>query len=412
MNISELSGKRILLLGYGREGKATHAFLSRFVPDATVAFADKAADPAYLEKQQKYDLVVRSAGVPKRLVRIPYTTATNIFFANVKGKTIGVTGSKGKSTTASLIASILKEAGMKVHLAGNIGYPLLEAIMDGNTPEDIFVCELSSYQLDDIAHSPDISVITNLFPEHMDYHNGFAAYAAAKANIVTKASRDDFFVYNDEVSELRALSKKTKAHSVRLLKRLPFAETGIRLLGKHNVANVRAAVSVARILRIADDVSERAVRSFQGLPHRLEQVGTFARITFYDDAISTTPESTIAALDALPDTSAILLGGLNRGYNFSPLAKVIAKSKISCMVLFPDSGEAIAKALEEEGVTITHILRTRSMEEAVAFCYKHTPKGAVCLLSTASPSYSVWKNFEEKGDLFQAFVKKLGKGTS
>lgn len=408
MNISELSGKRILLLGYGREGKATHAFLSRFVADATVAFADRATDPLYLEKQEKYDLVVRSAGVPKRLVRIPYTTATNIFFANVKGKTIGVTGSKGKSTTASLIASILKEAGMKVHLAGNIGYPLLEAIMDGNTSEDIFVCELSSYQLDDIAHAPDIAVITNLFPEHMDYHNGFAAYAAAKARIVTKASKDDFFVYNDEVSELRSLAKKTKAHSVRFLKRLPFAKTGIRLLGKHNVANVRAAVSVARILRIPDAVSERAVRSFEGLPHRLERVGTFAGITFYDDAISTTPESTIAAVDALPDTSAILLGGLDRGYNFAPLANVIAKSKISCMVLFPDSGDAIAKALKEEGVTIANTLHTRSMQEAVAFCYTHTPKGTVCLLSTASPSYSVWKNFEQKGDLFQKYVKAYG----
>ncbi len=412
MKISELSGKRILLVGYGREGKATHAFLSRLVPDATVSFADKATDPAYLEKQKEYDLIVRSAGVPKALVRRPYTTATNIFFANVKGKTIGVTGSKGKSTTAALIAAIVKEAGRKVHLAGNIGYPLLEAIMDEDSPEDIFVCELSSYQLDDITFSPHISVITNLFPEHMDYHNGFAAYAAAKANIVAKSKKDDFFVYNNEVPELVALSKKTKARAVPCMKELPFHYTAIPLLGKHNVANVRMAVSVARILGIADGISEKAVRSFKGLPHRLEPVGTFKGITFYDDAISTTPESTIAALDALPQTTSILLGGLDRGYNFSPLAKVIAKSKISCMVLFPDSGEAIAKALTEEGVQVAHTLRTRSMEEAVSFCYSKTPKGAVCLLSTASPSYSVWKNFEEKGDLFQAQVKKQGEAQS
>jgi UDP-N-acetylmuramoylalanine--D-glutamate ligase len=410
MKISELAGKRILLLGYGREGRATHAFLSRFVPDAQVSFADKAIDPAYLEKQKDYDLVIRSAGVPKRLVRITYTTATNIFFANVKGKTIGVTGSKGKSTTASLIAAILKETGAKVRLAGNIGYPLLEALMDGNTSEDIFVCELSSYQLDDITHSPYISVITNLFPEHMDYHNGFEAYAAAKANIIARAGNDDVFVFNDEVPELVALSKRTKAQAVPFLKRLPFPETGIRLLGKHNVANVRAAVSVARILRIPDPVSEKAVRSFHGLPHRLEHVGTFSGISFYDDAISTTPESTIAALDALPKTSAILLGGLDRGYNFTALAKVIAKSKISCMVLFPDSGEAVSEALGEEGVNIAHVLRTRDMKEAVSFCYGHTPKGTVCLLSTASPSYSVWKNFEEKGDLFQKYVKAHGEG--
>lgn len=408
MNVQSLSGKRILLLGYGIEGKATHKFLSRFVPSAKVSWADKSSDPAYLEKQEGYDLIIRSPGVPKALVRGEYTTATNIFFELVRGVTIGVTGSKGKSTTASLIAAIAQAAGKKVFLIGNIGFPMLEALGQSNSPDDVFVCELSSYQLDDIRHSPHISVVTNLFSEHMDYHGSIPAYIEAKMNIIKYAKNRDYFVYNPRVAKLQEIAGHTIAQAVGYVETLPFSQDSIGLIGEHNKDNVRAACTVAGILGIPADVQAQAVRDFRPLPHRLERIGTFRGITFYDDAISTTPESTVYALEALPRTKTILLGGLDRGYDFTPLARAIGKSNITGMVLFPDSHAAIEKALAKEGVAVPHILRTKDMRQAVAFCYEHTPKGSVCLLSTASPSYSVWKNFEEKGDLFRAFVRKLG----
>ena len=164
MKLNELKKyKRILILGYGQEGQATERFFKKYHPTVLIGITDKKINANYLDEQNKYDLIIRSPGVPKHLITKPYTTATNIFLANINNIVIGVTGSKGKSTTASLIYSILKKAGKIVHLIGNIGKPMLDVMLNEIGPNDIFVCELSSYQLDDIKYSPHISVITNLF---------------------------------------------------------------------------------------------------------------------------------------------------------------------------------------------------------------------------------------------------------
>jgi len=157
------------------------------------------------------------------------------------------------------------------------------------------------------------------------------------------------------------------------------------------------------LFKVSDEVIKKAIVGFKGLPHRLEYIGEFKGIKFYDDAISTTPESTIVAIQALPNTATIFLGGEDRGYDFNELEKILRKSNIKNIVLFPDTGERILKSKEE-----FKVLETHSIEEAVKFAFKYTPKGKICLLSTASPSYSLWKNFEEKGDLFQKFIKIHG----
>ncbi|MEK7119670.1 MAG: cyanophycin synthetase, partial [Patescibacteria group bacterium] len=207
---------------------------------------------------------------------------------------------------------------------------------------------------------------------------------------------------------LAQLAKKTKAIAVPGATDLPLADRDIPLLGLHNRENVQLAVRVARILDIEDKTIKRAIRSFVPLPHRLQNVGTYKEITFYDDAISTTPQSTLRAIESFPNIGAMLLGGQNRGYDFGDLAREIARRKIPVLVLFPDSGIAIASALKKVGYTPEAMLETRDMHDAVQFVYNKTPQQSVCLLSTASPSYSVWKNFEEKGDLFQMYVKKFG----
>ena len=186
--------------------------------------------------------------------------------------------------------------------------------------------------------------------------------------------------------------------------KIPIKDKDIPLIGLHNRENIKAAVTVAHLLDIKDDTIVEAVKKFKSLPHRLQMVGKFKEIIFYDDAISTTPQSTILAIESLKNVGTIFLGGEDRGYDFNKMVEVIINYKIPNIVLFPDSGEKIFKLLDK--VSGFKFFKTKSMEEAVKFAYKYTPQNKICLLSCASPSYSLWKDFEEKGDQFQFFVKK------
>jgi UDP-N-acetylmuramoylalanine--D-glutamate ligase len=286
---------------------------------------------------------------------------------------------------------------------------MLDALLSSNTKDDIFVCELSSYQLDDIEYSPHIAAILNFFPDHLDYHGGVEEYWQAKARILAHATTEDYFIYNPVYPRLVELAEKTPAKKITFAKNYNIPEKEIPLLGDHNRDNIRAAIAIAKLFKVSDATIRRAVKKFKPLPHRLEYVGTFRNIVFFDDAISTTPESTLAGIEALGASgiiSTIFLGGKNRGYDFSELARVIAAKKIPNIVFFPDSSAAIGATLETIGYKPKNALITRSMEDAVRFAYRHALSGTICLLSTASPSYSIWKNFEEKGDLFQTCVKK------
>ena len=396
--------KKILILGYGKEGQATERFLKKYYPNALIGIADIKNNPNYLDEQKNYDLIIRSPGIPKNLITKPYTTATNIFLANIDNVVIGVTGSKGKSTTVSLIYSILKQAGKKVHLIGNIGKPMLDEMLKETGKDDIFVCEFSSYQLDDIKYSPHIAVILDLFPDHMNYHGDVENYYNAKKNIISRSTADDYFIYNPKFKELQSWAKNLICKTLPFEQNIVIADGDIPLIGKHNRENIKAAITVAHLLNINNETIVEAVKKFKPLPHRLQMIGKFKEIIFYDDAISTTPESTILAIESLKQIGTIFLGGTDRGYDFNKLVEVVIDYKIPNIVLFPDSGEKIFGLFQK--VTGINFLKAESMEEAVKFAYKYTQKNKICLLSNASPSYSLWKNFEEKGDLFQFFVKK------
>jgi UDP-N-acetylmuramoylalanine--D-glutamate ligase len=396
--------KNVLILGYGREGEVSKKYVEKNYPGLKIGIADEKFSDDYLKKQNSFDIAIKTPGIPKNLLKIPYTTATNIFFSKILGKNkiIGITGSKGKSTTTSLIYFILKEAGKNVKILGNIGNPMLDALLKPIKKDQIFVLELSSYQLDDIEFSPDIAVVTNLFPEHMDYHKGAENYYDAKKNIINFQNKNNVFVYNPKNKKLVAWAKEARAKVVPFANESFIDGVNLQLIGGHNKENIRAAVAVAKELGISDKIIKTAIENFKPLPHRLEFVGKFKNIKFYDDAISTTPESTIMAIKALKDVDTIFLGGKDRGYDFSQLEKIIKKYKIKNAVLFPDSGKRIK-------LTGLNILKTESMEQAVKFAYKYTKPGKTCLLSCASPSYSLWKNFEEKGDQYQSAIKKFSK---
>lgn len=409
MKIAKFADKKVLIIGRGIEGKATLEFLRYHLPDIIINVVDQEDGEGYLDNQDNYDIAIKSPSVKKELITIPYTTATNIFFANTKGMVIGVTGTKGKSTTACLLFEILKAGGKQAHLVGNIGNPMLSELLKEKGQEDIYVCELSSYQLQDIQYSPHIAVFVSFFPEHMDHHGSVDAYWQAKKNIVFFSTKEDYFIFNPAFDLLRVLATQTIARSVPYVDSIPIDEKEVPLLGGHNRDNIRAAVTVAAILHISPNIMRETIGSFRSLPHRLEYVGTFKDISFYDDAISTTPESTICAIDALEHVNTIFLGGQDRGYVFDELVRIIDTSTITNIVLFPDSGSRIKEKLTELSQKPYMIFETKDMKDAVQFAFEKTAPGTICLLSTASPSYSVWKNFEEKGALFSQYAKEIGK---
>jgi UDP-N-acetylmuramoylalanine--D-glutamate ligase len=407
MTLSELQQyKNILILGYGKEGKSTEAYLKKHLPLAHIFISDQADGEHYLAKQKEADLVVRSPGIRLELMSQKWTTATNIFFHNFPGKTVGVTGTKGKSTTASLTAALLAEHIDDVRLVGNIGKPMLD-ILDTATTDTVAVIELSSYQLVDLYMSPQISLVVNWFPEHKDFHGSFDAYKRAKQNAVFFQQENDTFVYDPHDKEVSQWTALTKAQQVLYTDDFPFDQTKIKLLGEHNRRNIQGALTVARLFGVTDAEAMRALYSFQPLPHRLQNIGTVNGITFYDDAISTTPESTIAALESLGRVDTILLGGQDRGYDFNQLVSVLAEKGVGSIVLFPETGGRIKHDLAKLESYTPAILQTESMKDAVTFAFTNSRPGGICLLSTASPSYSLWKNFEEKGDLFQKYVHAL-----
>ena len=430
MRLSDLAGKTICILGFGKEGKSALAALEHSAPGCVITIADQneklkienvelKIGPAYLEGLENFDVIIKSPGIPPStqlsVLSSRVTTPTNLFFAEASalGATvIGVTGSKGKSTTTSLIHHVLSRAGMPAILCGNIGLPALDTL--GNIKkESIVVMEMSSYQLMDALVSPHIAVLTSFFPEHLDYHGSLKAYFEAKANITRFQTADDLVFFNAENAEttmMAALSKGNKIPFRHGECPLPLGET--KLIGDHNKSNIAAAYKVAEHLGVDHDVCLVAIRTFKPLPHRLQSLGVQHGIHWIDDAISTTPDSTIAALRALGnDVSTIILGGTDRGLTFDSLAKEIVQcSQVSTVILFPGTGPKIRKNIEKElstkvdrKITLTD---ADSMELAVKIALEQTPQGRICLLSTASPSYNMFKNFEEKGEMFATEISK------
>lgn len=436
--------KKILILGWGEEGRALYKYYRDLYPDLPLWIADKNKFTApkdklvkiiygkkYLDDLNKFDLIAKGPGIshlePKIAAAveagIELTSVAKIFFAKRRDRIIGVTGTKGKSTTSSLIYSLLKADRKEAYLVGNIGANPLELLNKSN--KAYFIYELSSYQLSVLPYSPHIAVFIDLFPDHLPYHRGFKNYAQAKANIARYQNKDDYFIYNGAYPFIKKLAEKSGAHTIEYANKKKINNDclyyenkkiislkDINLPGEHNLKNITAAITVAKLLKIKNKIIANAIRSFKGLDHRLELIGKYRGVEFYDDAISTTPESTLAAIEYLDQKlSTIFLGGEDRGYDFKQLAKKLSSLSLAAIVLFPDSGQRIKEALIKAygKKELPKILETKNMAEAVNFAYQNTAVNKACLLSTASPSYSIFKNFKEKGDLFQKFVRENNK---
>lgn len=354
---------------------------------------------------------VKNEGIPGHEMPVPYITAMQLFFELVPllgAKTIGITGTKGKSTTAALTAHILKTAGKDVILAGNIGTSPLPAL-DKATPECLFVLELSSYQLSDLQASPDIGAVINLYNDHTDWHGSLDAYWEAKRNIMRFIKPNGLFVYNPDFETLRTWAEQAQCRVQAIDPTEPYDLGSSQLYGAHNVLNIQIARAIAREVGISDDVTHQAVLSFRPLEHRMEFVAEKNGLLYINDAIGMTPESTLASLQAISEKygkiGCILLGGQDRDYDFATLMQKIAEYSVPSLVFFPETIDKMRRLLPDGYAP--EILETENMREAVAFASQHAPEGSVILLSTAAPSYVLWKDFEEKGTQFKEAVNTL-----
>ncbi|HEX3617926.1 MAG TPA: Mur ligase family protein [Solirubrobacteraceae bacterium] len=401
MKFSQLDGRRVALWGVGRETNALRAELEQRLPAATITATIDDATPAAEARAvlADADVLVRSPGVSiyKPLIReaiaagTTVTTATGLWLAQRGGEhVIGVTGTKGKSTTATVIAHLLGQS-MPVELAGNIGRPVIDlldldldaGVVDGNLIW--VVCELSSYQIADLTVGPEVAVLTNLSREHTDWHGGEQRYRADKLRLF-------------ELPCVR-VAVKPPADGWPLL----FKPDELPLRGAHNARNVTAAVAAIEAAGLPLPALPRSLEGLAALPHRLQTVHTDSSGTeWIDDSISTTPESTIAALEAFAGRPLVLIaGGSDREQDYSRLAQALAvRSAQTALIVLPDTGQLIAAAAASHGFAEDRMSTAGDMREATRLARTLAADGGVVLLSPAAPSFSQYANFEERGDDF------------
>lgn len=425
---------RIAIAGFGLEGKTSYEYWN--TPEHEVVIVDEhdgAAKDAPLDaaiitgadaftRLNGFDLVIRSPGIaPDKIVtdgRI--WSATNEFFDRCHEKrvpVIGVTGSKGKGTTSSLIAAMLRAAGKTVHLVGNIGVPALEVVSDIHS-DDIVVYELSSFQLWDAQRSPQVAVVLMIEPDHLDVHADFEQYVAAKTNITVNQVTTDRVVYNIH----NQWSVQVAEASVG--QRLPFPSERtahvrdgafyyhdnelctldqLQLTGKHNIENACAAITAVWPWLQDGRVIAEGLRSFDGLPHRLKFVREVNAVRYYDDSIATTPGSAIAAIHAFIEPKIIILGGSSKGASYADIIKD-CKATDTRVIAMGETSRSIETHCQKEGVYCEH---AHDIDSAVETAFHLAAPGSVVLLSPASASFDMFKNYADRGNQFIAAVDRL-----
>jgi UDP-N-acetylmuramoylalanine--D-glutamate ligase len=441
MRATDLGGQRVAIWGLGREGRAAVEFLRKHHPTLPLVLLDDAVDARIPEEYgnnitcafgadrianalEEIDVVVKSPGVSlyRRDIRsarkrgVQVTSLLNLWFAEEPAlTTIAVTGTKGKSTTASLISHVLTRLGRKVALAGNIGIPVTDIAR-----VDYAVIEVSSYQAADFDGVCDLAVLTSLYPEHADWHLTIERYVQDKvqllrrsrSSIVNRAAADVVdpmigrpsgreYLFNDESgihSDDTGISDgRDRIGSVRN----PY------LARAHNRSNLCAALTVAKALDIDLAAALETTKDFRGLPHRQQELGESGNILFVDDSISTIPESTIAALEVYAGRDiTVIVGGYDRGIDYGKLVETFLSGAANALICLGQSGARIygltQAALSRRGGSAGTVHLARSMEDAVSYATRVTPPGGVVLLSPAAPSYGHYRDYVERGHDFAA----------
>ena len=445
-----LDDKKILILGFGKEGVSTYKFIRKHFPDKKIYISDKKTTNEeiikkdinvninfgdnYLDNLKDFDIIMKSPGISFVNINIDsfkdkIKSELELFLEYMDVKTIGVTGSKGKSTTSSLIYEILKKEKKETLLLGNIGIPVFDLI-DDITKDTIVVLEMSSHQLEYMNVSPNISILLNIYEEHLDHYKSLKEYAEAKINIGRFQNKDDYFIYNVDnkiikecINEIEDSShikyevsfegniSNNNSNKVYIKDNYIYInEEKIyninekrNLIGDHNLNNIMFVLTVSKILNLNMENVKETISNFKGLEHRMEYVGKYDDIIFYNDSIATIPEATINSIKGLKNVDTLIFGGMDRGISYDEFIDFLNTGVINNLICMPDTGYKIADKLK----CSSNIYKVETLEEAVELSKKVTKKNKICLLSPAAASYGFFKNFVEKGNIYKELVKKI-----
>ena len=432
--IEYIKDKKILILGFGREGQSTYSYIRKHLPQKQLTIGDK-NEPAvndenvdviygedYLKSLGDFDIVFKSPGIAfLDDVAYPQTTEitcqTDMFLRFCKPTVVGITGSKGKTTTSTLIYEMLKHGGLKTCLIGNIGVPVFEMADEGE--ELTAVIEMSSHQLEFTTASPHVAVLVNVYQEHLDhYKTGFQGYVQAKLNIAVHQKSTDYIVYNPEqnlegivdwgkvIKGIKTPVTFTDAKNDEFVNELWHSTEHLK--GEHNRQDIAYALAVARVFGVSDDAVRKAIKEFKGIEHRMEYVGVFEGITWYNDSIATIPTAVMGAVKAIGNVDTLIFGGLDRGIDYSDFIEYLNNCTVNNLIGLPETGHNIINTLKSKGCD-KEMYCASDMEDAVKNAARLTQKGKSCLFSPAAASYNYYKNFEEKGKHYKTLIASLTK---
>ena len=435
--IEKFKNKSIAILGFGREGLSTYKFLRKYL-DEKITILDKnesikenpifkedsnvsfVLGNSYMDNLNDYDIIVKSSGISLNhmdnssfIQKIVSQYSLLLEYTDLF--VIGITGTKGKSTTSTLLYEVIKDQNDNTILMGNIGIPFFD-MLDKINKDTILVTELSAYQLELIKKAPHISILLNLYEEHLDYFGSKEKYFNSKLNILKKQSSSDFGFYlkdnKDYIKDIKSTLYEVGSDICIKDDFIYFKDEKLynindkrNLLGNHNLTNIMFVLGVCKLLNLDIDKCIKVINNFKGLEHRMEYVGTYFDIKFYNDTIATIPTATINAIETLKDVDTLIFGGMDRGIDYTALIEYLEKSNINNLICMPETGTKIGNILKEK--TNKNIYFTDDMKEAVLLAKEHTKKGKICLLSPSAPSYNKYKNFEEKGKDYKDIIKSL-----
>lgn len=444
--IAYLKNKNVAILGFGMEGVSTYKFIRKH-SNMPLTIIDKndvyeknidllkndnnlsfIVGENYLKNLEQFDLIIKSPGVVLKDIdvsNLKITSQLELMLKYYKEQTIGVTGTKGKSTVVSLIYKVLIDQGYDARLLGNIGTPIFDEI-ETFTSDTKLVVEMSALQLEFTDISPHIAVIINLFEEHLDHSGSVKHYHENKLNIFKYQKKEDYAIYSSDLEPLNSYindsylaskyrvqlnNKNINLKTTYLYKNMVYLDnqelynpTDKRnLIGEHNLRNIMIVLTIAKIMELDMKKTINSVNEFKPLEHRLEFVATIDGVTYYNDSIATIPNATINGINALGNVNTLIFGGMDRGINYQELIDFLDEGHVLNLICMPTTGYKIGKKLKNKNLKIYFI---ESLEEAVKKAKEITQKGSICLLSPAAASYEYFKNFMEKGKAYKELVLK------
>lgn len=446
--IRKLENKKIAILGFGREGISTYKFIRKHLPNQFLTIIDQndvsknelllndanlefIFGPSYLENLERFDIIIKTPGISFKDIdttRIidKISSQMELLLEEYKENVIAITGTKGKSTTASLLYQILKNNGKDAYFVGNIGVPVFDEI-DNFNEDSILVTEMSSFQIEYLKVAPHIAIVLNLFIDHLNHAGTIENYHNSKLNIFKRQTKNDIGIFITDTEPLN--SKVRQNHYEHIQYKVSFdklkednniyIENGYvifngekiynvnderKLMGKHVLENTMTILIVCELLNLNRDITTKTINDFNPLPHRMEFVEEIDEVKYYNDSIATIPEATMCTIETIGDVDTLITGGSDKGSDYNAFIQFLNKSSIENIIFMPDTGYTLKNELEKINKS-KNLYLIEKLEDAVSLAKRITKKKKSCLMSPAAANFTEYANYVAKGEAFKKFVK-------